>query len=389
MSFVPITPGSGADIAVDDISGVDFQIVKIDIGPLGTSIPLVGTQANGIPVLVTEVEGVVQIAPESGQTFPVTDNGGSLTVDTGTPGQPLAVAAGVAAPVSVRLSNGTGNVDTLPVSGSVTGAQGAPNTLANAWPAKLTDGTNVVGVAGGALNVNIVDGAPGGAGQEDSTAFAQGTSDVTPIAGIYTTAPAAPTSGQAAAVQITQNRGLHANLRTAAGVEIGTGASPVRIDPTGTTTQPANVTEINSHAIVESADGIQCVGISHTDGTTIDDGAPLSVTPGQTPTALWSSHIAFTASQTAQVIHTPASGKTAFIERIIITPASGATAGPINIFDNTDASGTQLYFGTPTPGTPIVLEYKRPRPLSAPNNVLKYTTGSSILGDFVVEGFDN
>jgi hypothetical protein len=51
-------------------------------------------------------------------------------------------------------------------------------------------------------------------------------------------APAAVTENQAQSLRMTSSRGLHANLRTAAGAEIGTAGSPVRVDPTGTTTQP-------------------------------------------------------------------------------------------------------------------------------------------------------
>lgn len=382
---IAITPGSGATVATDDVSGVQFQKVKIDVGGDGLSIPLVGTMANGLPVDVTRVQGDVSTKPLTGQVWPINDNGASLTVD-GT----VTAAALKTAPVSVRLSDGTNNVDTVPVSGSLTAGQGAPNTLANAWPAKITDGTNVAGVDAGSsgLKVAIVAGAGAGAGQGDSSAFIQGTTDVTPVAGLYTTSEADPASGQAAAVQITQKRALHANLRNSAGTEIGTSGAPVRTDPTGTTTQPTSLAQVNGHSVTEPVNGTQGVAAFDSLGAAITAANPLNVTPGQTPAALWSVHVAFTASQTAQVLRTPGSGKKTYVERIIITPTATATAGPINIFDSTDTSATQLYFGTPLPGIPVILEYKRPRPLSAVNNVLKYTTGSSITGDIVVEGFE-
>lgn len=46
------------------------------------------------------------------------------------------------------------------------------------------------------------------------------------------------------ALRITSQRGLHVNLRTVSGAEFGTGALPVRIDPTGTTTQPISATSL-------------------------------------------------------------------------------------------------------------------------------------------------
>jgi hypothetical protein len=36
---------------------------------------------------------------------------------------------------------------TIPISGTVTANQGAPNTAANAWPVEITDGTNVAGIS--------------------------------------------------------------------------------------------------------------------------------------------------------------------------------------------------------------------------------------------------
>ena len=43
---VPVTPGVGADVATDDVGGVHFQKIKVDLGGDGASIPLVaGAQA--------------------------------------------------------------------------------------------------------------------------------------------------------------------------------------------------------------------------------------------------------------------------------------------------------------------------------------------------------
>lgn len=80
------------------------------------------------------------------------------------------------------------------------------------------------------------------AAQPDKSTFTEGTSQIAPIGGEYNTSPSSPSSGQAAAVQITQNRALHANLRNSSGTEIGTSSNPVRTDPTGTTTQPVSGT---------------------------------------------------------------------------------------------------------------------------------------------------
>lgn len=84
-----------------------------------------------------------------------------------------------------------------------------------------------LGTSSNPFMVQNTGGAGGGASQADKSTFTEGTTSVTPIAGEYNTAPTTPASGQAAAVQITQNRGLHINLRNAAGTEVGTVATPV------------------------------------------------------------------------------------------------------------------------------------------------------------------
>ncbi len=96
------------------------------------------------------------------------------------------------------------------------------------------------------LAVAIVDGAGNqittfgsGAFQADKSAFVEGAGTIVPIGGVYNdTAGADPTEDQAAAARITAKRALHANLRNAAGSEIGVGGAPLRTDPTGTTAQP-------------------------------------------------------------------------------------------------------------------------------------------------------
>lgn len=55
-----------------------------------------------------------------------------------------------------------GSAGTQPISGTLTGNQGSANTVGNAWPIKVTDGTNAVTVVSltnsKALAVEIVDG---------------------------------------------------------------------------------------------------------------------------------------------------------------------------------------------------------------------------------------
>lgn len=53
---VAITPGSGATIASDDVSGVQYQRVKLDVGGDGASVPV--TSAAPLPVETTTTKTV-------------------------------------------------------------------------------------------------------------------------------------------------------------------------------------------------------------------------------------------------------------------------------------------------------------------------------------------
>lgn len=106
----------GATLATDDVSGVHYQYVKLDLGGDGASSPVSTTVpvSDGAGSLTVDNAGTfaVQAAQSgtwtvtgAGGTFPVTDSAGSLTVD-----------APVGTPVFVRLSDGSSAIATLPVS---------------------------------------------------------------------------------------------------------------------------------------------------------------------------------------------------------------------------------------------------------------------------------
>lgn len=121
------SPGSGATVATDDVSAVHFQKVKLDVGGDGLSVPVVGAMpvsdgggsltvdgtvgvSGTVPVSgpLTDTQLRAAVVPVSVSNFPasqpVTDNAGSLTVD-----------APVATPVFVRLSDGAAAIAALPV----------------------------------------------------------------------------------------------------------------------------------------------------------------------------------------------------------------------------------------------------------------------------------
>lgn len=98
-----------------------------------------------------------------------------------------------------------------------------------------------------------------------------------------------PTEDGFESVRITPQRAAHANLRNAAGTEIGTAAAPVRTDPTGTTTQPVDSELPTAAALSENmanptAPAVGAFGMVF-DGTTWDrlpgtsaEGADVDVT---------------------------------------------------------------------------------------------------------------
>jgi len=92
------------------------------------------------------------------------------------------------------------------------------------------------------LNVSVVSGGGAGFSVQDGSTFTAGTSQLVPTGGVFNDGVAGLTSGNVGEVRMTQFRGIHTNLRNASGNEMGVAGSPLRVDPTGTTTQPVSGT---------------------------------------------------------------------------------------------------------------------------------------------------
>lgn len=123
-----------------------------------------------------------------------------------------------------------------------------------------------------ALRVNIVAGAgSGGTAMADESAFTAGTTTFTPIGGVYEEAITTPADGEGAAARITENRALHTNLRNASGTELGVLASPLRVDPTGTTNQPVVGTKTNDAAVPGATNLGVLPGVATTAAPTYND----------------------------------------------------------------------------------------------------------------------
>ena len=149
-------------------------------------------------------------------------------------------------------------------------------------------------LTGSSLNVNCTGGCGGPATFADSSAFTAGTTSITNIGAVFNDSLSAVTSGNAAAPRITTNRGLHVNLRNNSGAEIGTATTPVRIDPTGTTTQPVsgavtanagtgnfseNLAQVNGSTVSTAAAGVQKVGVTGNTGAAMDAAGQNAASP--------------------------------------------------------------------------------------------------------------
>lgn len=387
MSYtsVAITPGAGANIAVDAVSGLDLQVVKLDFGASGASLPAVADSSGFLKInLAAQALGAVIVNNSTAANLKVDASGATVPISAASA---IPVSAAVNAPVFVELSNGSAAITTLPVSGTVTANQGTAASNASAWPIKISDGTNTAPLDssnGNALKVSVVASVIPQT-QADKSAFTEGTSVLTPIGGEYNSSPTLPSSGQAAAAQITQYRGVHVNLRASSGGEIGTSGSPVRIDPTGTTTQPVNNTQINGNAVITVANGIAKVGISDGGGNAYSTSNPLPTTPVPSAGTFWSNHVAYTASQSAQAIRTPSSGKTSYVLGLIIAPTG---SGTLEVYDQTAGATADLINGTMPASGVFHIPFNPARPLSAVNNILRYNTGSGSAGDVTAWGYE-
>lgn len=107
----------------------------------------------------------------------------------------------------------------------------------------LRDGNGVVLTStGSSLNVNITGGSSTAA-VADKTAFIYGTTVFQNFGGVFQDTGPTLSAGTSGAVRLTTNRGMHINLRTAAGVEIGVSGSAVIVDGSAVT-QPISAASL-------------------------------------------------------------------------------------------------------------------------------------------------
>lgn len=224
LAIVPNTafiPGTRS-LLVAGNDGTDTRTILIDSS--GRQV-VVGAGVAGTPA-----GGVLTVQGDpSGTLLPVSDGGGSLTVD-GT----VAVSS-VGGTVAVTQS-------TSPwvVSGTVTSNQGTPNSLANAWPITLTDGYG--NIQGSAVNPLYITGNitanNASVGADNATALGFDTQ----VGGIVATAAPTLTNGNLSALSLTTLGGLRIDGVYATGTATGTATDAIVSGGYVTTAAPTYTT---------------------------------------------------------------------------------------------------------------------------------------------------
>ena len=196
--------------------------------------------------------------PTGATTQPVSDGGGSITIDGAVTANP---GTGDFLSVSAHTRNEAFK-ESMAIGGELDDTASTSATEGNVSPVRITperafhvnlrsDGGTEIGTSGNPVRTD-----PTGTTTQPVTANA-GTGDFLSVAAhtrneafkeamaiggeLDDTASTSAVENAVSPVRITAERGFHVNLRTDGGVEIGTSGSPIRIDPTGTTTQPVSV----------------------------------------------------------------------------------------------------------------------------------------------------
>lgn len=125
-----------------------------------------------------------------------------------------------------------------------TGA-GTHYTLGVVLQKAASGGPVLFGTSTDPISITCVSGCGGAAAFSDNAAFSFGSTSIGNMGAVVDdTATNAVAENSAGAPRMTPQRGLHANLRNASGTEVGTAGAPLRVDPTGTTTQPISASSL-------------------------------------------------------------------------------------------------------------------------------------------------
>lgn len=215
---------------INNVSGT----VSLPTGASTSALQTTGNTSLSSIVTNTNSLNLAQASTTSGQT-------GNLVMGAVTTAAPTYTTAQTD-PLSLTTAGALrtdSSATTQPISGTVTANQGGT------WNINNVSGT-VSLPTGAATSANqsteitslqLLDDVPAGM----NAAFSKGN----PVMGqLDDTSTTVATEDNVAPVRITAQRALHTNLRNNAGTEVGTSGAPLRIDPTGTTTQPISAASL-------------------------------------------------------------------------------------------------------------------------------------------------
>lgn len=237
VTFKPsgvLTGGGSILFAGVDASGNTFGLNGIPIINLGSPINFLTFAGLSTIALIFAVPGFTKLRITSGGS---SITGGSLLI--------TAVATSSIAPSAYQ------QVVALASGGFVTSNQGTAGSLANGWPVKVTDGTNILGTGTNPVRIDPT----GTTTQPISASSLPLPTNAAQETGGNLALLGGTVSGGKVSVSVsgtlTANQGSAAALASGWPVKItdgtnvlGTGTNPVRTDPTGTTTQPVSASSL-------------------------------------------------------------------------------------------------------------------------------------------------
>lgn len=244
---------AGGSIANTSFAATQATAASLNATVVGTGTFAVQAAQSGT-WNVTNISGTVSLptgaATSGNQTTEITSLGTIAGAVTGTVmqdnikqvnGVTTLAGAGAVGTGSIRVAVGQ---DTTTIAGSAPGTAGSASAnvvtvqgVASMTPVQVSQATasnlnaTVNQATGTNLHVVCDSGCSSSSAPADEAAFTFGTTSQTPIGGVFqTTATSNPlTTGQMGAFQVTANRALFINLRSAAGAEEGTSGSPLQV----------------------------------------------------------------------------------------------------------------------------------------------------------------
>lgn len=267
----------------------DYIPLKTDVNGALWINPFSTTPAAGtyLPVRLTDGSNFASADTQlthDGAMTPASTTGGAQFF-RGSSSAPTAVSASDDAVLPWADLNGrlhvTGDssMTALKVDGS-----GVTQPVSDGGGSLTVDGSVTVTQATG-TNLHIVcdSGCSSSSGFGDNGAFTFGTTSINPIGAVFDdTSPNTATENSAAVLRMTQNKALHINLRNASGTEIGTSSNPVQVTLANTGAN-ATAVKVDGSAVTQPISG----SLTNISGTiSLPTGASTSANQSTMITAL-------------------------------------------------------------------------------------------------------